>query len=59
MAVDGVEHGRTPKTLELPVGRHTVVLTRDGASVTRTIDVVEGQRASLCWDFRSEGPCPR
>ena len=59
LTVDGVAQGKTPKTLSLEVGRHKVVFTRGEETIQRTITVTEGDKATLCWDFRSGGPCPR
>ncbi|MBS2020905.1 MAG: PEGA domain-containing protein [Deltaproteobacteria bacterium] len=50
LVVDGAPAGTTPKEVQLPPGRHTVVFSVAASgwtSVTRTITLVKGEHASL------------
>ncbi|MCB9693343.1 MAG: serine/threonine protein kinase [Alphaproteobacteria bacterium] len=58
VTIDGRDAGRTPQTLEVPVGSHRIRVTPEsGEPITRTLQVDEGARVPFCWDFGEGGPC--
>jgi hypothetical protein len=52
VTVDGKAHGATPaRVTDLAAGVHRVVLTRDGVSVSETVNIAENARVSLVVPF--------
>jgi hypothetical protein len=56
VTVDGTPRGVTPLALTLDPGRHAVVIDADGASTSRTVDVLAGSTASVIASLTSGGP---
>jgi len=51
ITINGRPYGTTPKALELPAGKYTVLLTKGQQSVTKTVQVSGGKRADVYVDF--------
>jgi hypothetical protein len=56
VSIDGTRRGVTPLALTLEPGRHAVVIDADGASTSRTVDVLAGGTASVIASLTSGGP---
>lgn len=60
VSIDGAPRGPTSFRGELPVGDHTVVLTRPtGETHALTVTAVSSQETSYCWDFAQGAACRR
>ncbi len=51
VSVNGRPYGTTPRTVALPAGSYTVVLTKGLQTVTKSVKVTPGQQAQVFADF--------
>lgn len=49
--IDGRPSGSTPKTIELPVGKHQVALTNGGRVITKSVTIKAGEATRVSHDF--------